>query len=540
MTHIDDAELLDRFARKMSAIEADVADPPLWIAPEGRPSQPLATARFQPVLSATKFVAAGVIVALFGGFLLSGVLTQDGDESLLLPGASASPEATPSYSFTLPAEVPDGIESGTLDTPLGPARWVHLQGNHTTMPDLPDPVPVPGGYVVFDESPPELWSSPDLLTWTRAPLPFHDAIWARLTLANGIYWLSTGDTVTLWRSTDAVDWEQITTTGLVPPGPPGLYQATGLSAPAMSGDITTILVDYEPQNFKTYFDLPDERGYVNLEETDPGLYQATSKYGVELATLRFEETNKGLKVIDVADGSVHIELEGVGLDLIELWAENTRGDMGVVDRWAEKRGLPTLQMAVLEGDELVPMDLPASLLDGERPALFGTDAGFFLYSPDAHGLMRVRRSEDGRAWSEAEVLGDDEGDPSGVWAVEGQPKSVVAYGDAMKEWTSTDGTTWEVTRERGDPDSSARLGSSLISLPENPQGVVAPNLRFRSDDGAITYVDVSKLGIKHTSEGAGGNSSGVLSGNTLFYAAHEEEGAREHDVWIFTFDDLPA
>lgn len=38
--------------------------------------------RFQPMFSATKFVVAGAIVALFGGFLLSGVLTQPSEERI--------------------------------------------------------------------------------------------------------------------------------------------------------------------------------------------------------------------------------------------------------------------------------------------------------------------------------------------------------------------------------------------------------------------------------------------------------------------------
>jgi hypothetical protein len=46
--------------------------------------------RFQSMFGATKFVVAGVIVALFGGFLLSGVLTQPSDESAPAVGASAS------------------------------------------------------------------------------------------------------------------------------------------------------------------------------------------------------------------------------------------------------------------------------------------------------------------------------------------------------------------------------------------------------------------------------------------------------------------
>jgi len=47
--------------------------------------------RFQSVLSATKFVVAGAIVALFGGFLLAGVsMQQPGDDRLPAAGASAS------------------------------------------------------------------------------------------------------------------------------------------------------------------------------------------------------------------------------------------------------------------------------------------------------------------------------------------------------------------------------------------------------------------------------------------------------------------
>jgi hypothetical protein len=47
--------------------------------------------RFQSMFSATKFVVAGAIVALFGGFLLTGVLTQQpSDEPLPAVGASAS------------------------------------------------------------------------------------------------------------------------------------------------------------------------------------------------------------------------------------------------------------------------------------------------------------------------------------------------------------------------------------------------------------------------------------------------------------------
>jgi hypothetical protein len=65
--------------------------------------------RFQSMFSATKFVVAGAIVALFGGFLLTGFLTQPSDQQPPAVGASAagSPEgrveATPTASATVTA-----------------------------------------------------------------------------------------------------------------------------------------------------------------------------------------------------------------------------------------------------------------------------------------------------------------------------------------------------------------------------------------------------------------------------------------------------
>jgi len=51
--------------------------------------------RFQSMFSATKFVVAGAIVALFGGFLLSGVLMQQpAEETAPIVGASASARPT--------------------------------------------------------------------------------------------------------------------------------------------------------------------------------------------------------------------------------------------------------------------------------------------------------------------------------------------------------------------------------------------------------------------------------------------------------------
>jgi hypothetical protein len=79
--------------------------------------------RFGSVFSATKFVVAGAIVALFGGFLLSTVLTQPpSDEPLPAVGASASAQAEPTGATTsAPEPTADAeAESTTTTTDLVP------------------------------------------------------------------------------------------------------------------------------------------------------------------------------------------------------------------------------------------------------------------------------------------------------------------------------------------------------------------------------------------------------------------------------------
>ena len=63
------------------------------------------------MFSATKFVIAGAIVALFGGFLLSGVLMQPSDEQIPAVGASASAEAGPTTATTATPRVTPAPEA---------------------------------------------------------------------------------------------------------------------------------------------------------------------------------------------------------------------------------------------------------------------------------------------------------------------------------------------------------------------------------------------------------------------------------------------
>ena len=202
--------------------------------------------RFQSMFSATKFVVAAAIVALFGGFLLAGVLTQPPENAAPAVGATTSPQATTTPPLSLPAEIPDGVATGTLDTPLGPARWVHLSGDDTTLPTWLDPVPDPsGGYISldWDSTPPRLWRSPDLITWAFEALPI-EARWGGLTLADDTLWVSADEPVSLWSSVDTLEWTEESLDGLVPPGPDGYAWRLDLGTAKAYDGVTIVPTTY--------------------------------------------------------------------------------------------------------------------------------------------------------------------------------------------------------------------------------------------------------------------------------------------------------
>jgi len=72
---------------------------------------PPSTRRFQTMFSATKFVVAGAIVALFGGFLLAGVLTQPSEDvapAAVSPSPSTGPDLLPGVDLVT-EEVEPGV-----------------------------------------------------------------------------------------------------------------------------------------------------------------------------------------------------------------------------------------------------------------------------------------------------------------------------------------------------------------------------------------------------------------------------------------------
>ena len=82
-----DRQIADEFLRDAGPSELVDDDAIFTAIASAKPDRP----RFGSLFSATKLVVAGSVVAVFGGLLLAGVLTQPDDDTLLPVGGSPSP-----------------------------------------------------------------------------------------------------------------------------------------------------------------------------------------------------------------------------------------------------------------------------------------------------------------------------------------------------------------------------------------------------------------------------------------------------------------
>jgi hypothetical protein len=462
---------------------------------------PIFTGRFQSMFSATKFVVAGVIVALFGGFLLAGVLTQQSGDVTPAAVGSASPEATPSTPFKLPAVIPHGIESGTAETPLGTARWVHLSGDYVTPMPLGDfTLTWPTGVAVFDPpdgdglagsesnvatigEPFRLWTSGNGIDWELQPLPVPaDAHDASLWLVDDVYWLIanvwSGDR--LWRSSDGVTWEEFDPSGLASPGPAGLAWDSEYSTPATAGDLTLIL--RSGGGVFPFGDLgmhPECRD--DMRRLAPGVYRSTNEE-LGCPTLRFTETETGLQVSDDTTGEVITEIVGADLSLDQM-------------HMMEFRGTP--QLLIIGDGEVTPVEVPwpaATYAPGVT--LYGVEDGIYAYVANE---STVWHTTDGRSWSELHPPSflDDEPPP------EGHP----------------DGTY------------PLRLESGWFALKGDDKG---EELWMYLGDA---WVSLSELGMERPDDRCWANNIAATGNTTILRDVRCPAKARQGDeVWILTID----
>ena len=448
-------------------------------------------------------------------------------------GVAAQSDAAAQGSMTtqpieLPAEIPEGIDSGTLQTPIGQARWVHLRGDETTLPaELFGLANTPNGYVVldWDSTPLRLWRSPDLTNWTSEPLNV-EARYGELSQADGSYWLRTSEPGGLWRSTDAASWEQVDLADLEPPGPNGYAWQFRPGTPAMHDGLVSVPFQWVVDWGVLTRDLPLTDDVHDFFEIEPGVYQLVN-YRMEegsLPVVRVEETDSGIRIVDHEDGTELKVLDGVSLEFVERL---TSGEVPSVGG-----------LGVVEDGALVEVELPGDMSRAASQALTVDDVGFVSYSLGPDGLVRVHRSEDGRDWIETDVVGDEAGEPTDIGGV-GTAHGSVRIGTGTSAWTSTDGVTWEdlgpPTGFDGEPFASGWISGPMAMAGPVGSETVVGRIWYLPEEGEPIPIDTE---MAFPASDCGG-WEGFISSNTMFTSFDDEcHGLRE--LWIITFDQLPA
>jgi hypothetical protein len=543
---------------EMDAFERQVADIARRVAGLPRPVDALAVARSVAAPSVrTSLVRSGITrgtttfapwrrrSALATLLLVAATLAVVAGGFVLTVGTPSTPDGEDAFPAILPAVIPADIEQGTIDTPIGRARWVHVRGDPTT-PALPlTPMPGPNGLLWFDGD--RLWASDDAISErTELPLPV-EAGSAQLTPLDGTLWLTTSEPTTLWRSPDAVRWQPVDLSALVSPGPAELDWEVSLGVPASSNGATVIPVTYRARDAGRLLGLPDldpEQRYLWhvwperfawVERAPSNAFQVIQGGdggGLEVGEVRIEETADGLRLQDAA-GRAIAELDGVGADFLEAWSAN----QAIVEH----------HVALVDGGMVTPATLPGAWLSDrygkEGPTVLGTSAGYHAYQPAADGTIRTWRSADGRTWTELDPIGEEEGEPRGERGIEihldhgwGRDPVVVAVRveddgrrNRVRVWESADGTTWTGAPDVYD-EMPQRLGERWLAW-SGSTGWSA------SRDGRAWEAVPGLFDVIATAEWVDGGSAWRTVGDAVFLAVYDaEQEVRLRDLWIFELE----
>lgn len=450
----------------------------------------------------------------------------------------------------LTEDVPDGIESGTLGTPNGPARWVHLTGDEGMLPDGPDQAIAWGaGFAIFDHSPSSLWVSDDGIEWRVEPLPAPaTAELAWPAFVDDVYWLMSANPLGLWRSTDGATWNEIDLSGI-----PDLNSETRFaSSPVSAGELTLTYADFWgdwPLRIdEFYFDvdagncvmlcgedqtvLEDVCGSGPVREVRPGVLQ----YGdvtVECPNppvIRYEETETGLRALDDATGEDLGEIHGADL----AYVANT-----LVHYFGRGQELKhDLGLFILGDSEITAVEVP---WPGVFPSVefFGAEDWIYAYVVDDQTpeSMSVWRTSDGHSWTELSP-------PS--FGAPTDPKFTSLAGslvmrDEQGAWETTDGVNWNPLPQSPLPKE---LPSGVRPFPVEFGWMTNDNTIEKEKSGQSgprawwinvgdTWISLTDLGMEQRD--CHGPATAV--GHTIFFTgtcSNEPDG--QVDIWILSLD----
>lgn len=458
--------------------------------------------RFQTMLSASKFVVAGAIVALFGGLLYTAVLTQPSDDRVPAVGASASTQSDPAElasvdpsataepapvataedaaipeapTITLPDVLPDGVRSGTVQTPAGPARWVHLTGRSPASRDEVsegEVIPAPQALVPWKDGIAAmgyfgLWTTSDGVDWTVVPLPgdpagpFQRRVLKRVGGTYVLIYTAFGparrDPIRVWTAEDLDGaWREIEASALQAAAPGAGWNdvkariAAGPVALADGRIVFSVTHEYRlPRTTLGLLPLQQTKrmkrlaaGRYALCPTPRPRYRGSCSDGGENAKwiVRFEEADEGLSVVNDRNDKRLGRLDGA--DLSELYEGGT--------------GLKVDSFAI-DGDTIVPIDAP-------WPALGLLDSHSSEWRPQTVVFAPGSSTPVFASWDSRSELRP--GDPGVPVVARGLPPSQArkttltvsehadrisailqtdagsSTGRTLGAWESTDGVTW--------------------------------------------------------------------------------------------------
>ena len=452
----------------------------------------------------------------------------------------------------LPDQLPLDVPGGTIDTPLGPARWVHLRGDQEALPSAPmigrdGLLWFYGGRSADPSGPPDcasieprLWTSTDAVsTRVEHRLPV-DTGYAFLTYDEGGYWLndrgSHRGSHELWRSADLTDWDRIDVSALVPPDPRELTWNVQFGWPVTSAGVSIVPVSYAADGLGPLLGLPERdvqleaaggAGRYVVIETLPGSGGRTMRE--DIGTVRVERTAKGIRLVDKA-GTTIAELTGVGPDFIEALASG-----GAI----YPDGL-----ALVDGSRMLSLTVPGlGSMNPSSPGigLLPLDPGFLAFQRAADTTIRTWRSTDGRSWIEGDRVPGPDGRPmrtQSLWAgssggrheVSVSPVEGAEEGGPSVAWSSVDGETWTVA-----PQPPAGISYPAVKLPAGYLAWTDSDIWSASVDG-MAWMEAPELSevITRTVPNGNGSMGGGAVGDALVFQVADDCGTR--DLWIVEFE----
>jgi hypothetical protein len=223
-----------------------------------------------------------------------------------------------------------------------------------------------------------------------------------------------------------------------------------------------------------------------------------------------------------------VVLDGVSMEFIERWA-------------AGEPGIEFRAHATIGEDGGISADFPEPLLQESTGPAFLVDASGFVAVDVSDGVIHVRRSTNGRDWTETDIVGDDPGEPTGILGVwnPGRPW-LVSLDD---RWVSFDGVNGLARPALGEHNHDVPIASGWLRWssrdPDAVQDGIVTTVAYQPGGGDPIPFDVSHMAIT-APRGFGGTSLEAISSNTVVWTQELDGEGRAKEVWIITFDDLPA